>query len=297
MDELIRKHFYIDGAWVDPVGSGVIDVIDPFTEEPFGAVPEAAVEDVDRAVRAAAAALPAWSARPPVERAAYCSAIAEGIRARADELAAIITRELGMPLALSKVIQVGLPAGTFASMEAIVADFAFEEPLGDALILREPVRVVGAITPWNFPLHQIAAKVAPAIAAGNTVVLKPSEVTPLNASVLAEILDEVGLPAGVVNIVTGTGPVAGEALARHELIDMISFTGSTAAGRRVSEVAAATVKRTALELGGKSANVILDDVEGELSSRRSRRASPAASQQRSDLLGTDPHARAAVAAG
>jgi aldehyde dehydrogenase (NAD+) len=264
MTELTRKHFYIDGAWVDPVGSDVIDVVDPFTEEPFGSVPEAGVEDVDRAVRAAAAALPGWAARPPSERAAYCSAIADGIRARADELAAVITREVGMPLALSKVVQVALPANTFASLEAIVAEFAFEETMGGAVVMREPVGVVAAITPWNFPLHQIASKVAPAIAAGNTVVLKPSELTPLNACLLAEIVDGAGLPAGVFNVVTGTGAVAGEALARHELVDMISFTGSTVAGRRVSGLAAATVKRTALELGGKSANVILDDVEGEL---------------------------------
>ena len=173
-----------------------------------------------------------------------------------------------MPLAASKVVQIGLPVRTFASMAAVVADFEFEETVGSSLVLHEPVGVVGAITPWNFPLHQAAAKVAPAIAAGNTVVLKPSEVTPLSALALADVLHEVGLPAGVVNVVTGDGPGAGEAVATHPVVDMVSFTGSTRAGRRVSELAAATVKATALELGGKSANVILDDIVGDDSTRR-----------------------------
>lgn len=264
MDQLARKQFYIGGEWVDPYGSTVIDVVDPTTEEVFGWVPEGVAEDIDRAVTAAAAALPSWSALAPRERAAYCRAIANGLRKRSDELAELITRELGMPLALSKAIQVGAPTRTFASMVEIVEAFDFEEQIGTSLVVREPIGVVGAITPWNYPLHQIAAKVAPAIAGGCTVVLKPSEVTPLNAFVLADVFEEVGLPAGVVNVVSGTGPVAGEALASHPLVDMVSFTGSTRAGRRVSELAAQSVKRTALELGGKSANVILDDIDGEV---------------------------------
>jgi acyl-CoA reductase-like NAD-dependent aldehyde dehydrogenase len=257
-----RKQFYIGGEWVDPAGTGVIDVTDPADETVFGQVPDGTAEDIDRAVRAAAAALPAWAAKTPQERAAYCTAIAEKLTSRLDELAELITHELGMPLTGSKRIQVGGPIRTFASMAEVVQEIPFEERIGGTLVIREPVGVVGAITPWNFPLHQIAAKVAPAITAGCTVVLKPSEVTPLNAFVLADIFAEAGVPAGVLNVVSGTGPGAGEAVASHPLIDMVSFTGSTRAGRRVSELAAATVKRTALELGGKSANVILDDIDG-----------------------------------
>jgi len=256
----VREELYIGGEWVDPSGTDVIEVVDPATEEVFGRAPAGTAEDVDRAARAASAALPGWSATPPAERAAFCTAIAETLRARADELAELITREMGMPLVASRMIQVGIPVQTFASMEAVVGDFEFEQTLGNSLVLYEPLGVVGAITPWNFPLHQIAAKVAPAIAAGNTVVLKPSEVTPLSAFALADILHELRLPAGVVNVVSGDGARAGEAVAGHPLVDMVSFTGSTRAGRRVSEVAAASVKATALELGGKSANVILDDI-------------------------------------
>ncbi len=166
-----------------------------------------------------------------------------------------------MPLILSQLVQVGLPVATFASMGPVTEAFTWEQTIGNSLVVREPIGVVGAITPWNYPLHQIAAKVAPALAAGCTVVLKPSEVAPLNAFVLAEVLEELGLPAGVFNLVTGVGPVAGEAIASHRLVDMVSFTGSTRAGRRVSELAASTVKRVALELGGKSANVLLADAD------------------------------------
>jgi acyl-CoA reductase-like NAD-dependent aldehyde dehydrogenase len=263
MGKTDRKQLYIGGEWVDPVGSGLIEVVNPADERAFGQVPEGTAQDVDRAVRAAAAGLPAWSALSPAERAAYCTAIAAGLRRRADELAELITRELGMPLPTTRQRQVDGPINTFASMAQIVESFAFEERVGTSVVVREPVGVVGAITPWNYPLTQIAAKVAPAITAGCTVVLKPSEVTPLNAFVLADICVETGLPAGVLNVVSGTGAVAGEALAGHQLVDMISFTGSTRAGRRVSELAAETVKPTALELGGKSANVILDDIEGD----------------------------------
>ena len=258
-----RKQLYINGEWTDPAGTGVIEVVDPAAEQVFGQVPAGTAQDIDRAVKAAAAARPAWSAKTPAERAAYCTAIAEVLTRRLDEIAELITRELGMPLAASKRIQVGGPIRTFSSMAQVVADYEFEERVGSTLVVREAAGVVGAITPWNFPLHQTAAKVAPAITAGCTVVLKPSEVTPLDAFVLADICAEVGLPAGVFNLVSGYGPEAGEALAVHPLVDMVSFTGSTRAGRRVSALAAETVKRTALELGGKSANVILDDIEGE----------------------------------
>ncbi len=166
-----------------------------------------------------------------------------------------------MPLVLSQLVQVGLPMASFGSMAQVAADFAWEQTVGNSVVVREPIGVVGAITPWNYPLHQIAAKVAPALTAGCTVVLKPSEVAPLNAFVLADIFEEVGLPAGVFNLVTGLGPIVGEALAAHPQVDMVSFTGSTRAGKRVAELAAATVKRVALELGGKSANVILSDAD------------------------------------
>jgi acyl-CoA reductase-like NAD-dependent aldehyde dehydrogenase len=261
--KMIRKSLFIGGAWVAPAGAGVIAVTDPATEEIIGEVPEGTAADIDAAVAAAAAALPAWAARSPEERAGFCTAIAAQLTEQADELAEIITRELGMPLASSRAIQVGGPIRTFTSMASVIKEIAFEEELGTSVIVQEPIGVVGAITPWNYPLHQIAAKVAPAITAGCTVVLKPSEVTPLNAFVLADIMAAVGLPPGVVNVVSGYGPSAGEALAGHPLVDMVSFTGSTRAGRRVSELAAATVKATALELGGKSPNVLLDDLDGE----------------------------------
>jgi acyl-CoA reductase-like NAD-dependent aldehyde dehydrogenase len=177
------------------------------------------------------------------------------------DIGELIAHEVGMPLSLSMLIQAGLPISTFMSMASLVEEVAWEEQVGNSLVVREPVGVVGAITPWNYPLHQIAAKVAPALAAGCTVVLKPSEVAPLNAFLLADVIHEVGLPPGVFNLVSGVGPVVGEAIAAHPGVDMVSFTGSTRAGRRVGEVAAQTVKRVALELGGKSANVILEDAD------------------------------------
>ena len=256
-----RDSLFVGGTWVPSSGSGTIDVIDSTTEEVFGSVPEGTPEDVDAAVRAAREALPAWSRTPVAERTAILAAVGAALAERTEELADLITHEVGMPRTLSQIVQVGLPTGTFHSMAQVAADFAWEEPLGSSLIVREPVGVVGAITPWNYPLHQIAAKVAPALAAGCTVVVKPSEVAPLNAFVLAEIFDGLDLPAGVFNLVTGYGPVVGEAIAGHPGVDMVSFTGSTRAGKRVLEVAAATVKRVALELGGKSANVILDDAD------------------------------------
>jgi acyl-CoA reductase-like NAD-dependent aldehyde dehydrogenase len=195
------------------------------------------------------------------ERVAACSAIAQQLAARSAEIAALIAREVGMPIELATMIQAGLPTMDFASMADVAERTEWESRVGNSLVVREPVGVVGCITPWNYPLHQICAKVAPALAAGCTVVVKPSEVTPLNAFVLAEIVHDVGLPAGVFNLVPGLGPVVGEAMAAHPDVDMVSFTGSTRAGKRVSEVASGTVKRVALELGGKSPNVILDDAD------------------------------------
>ena len=261
MTTVVRDKLYIGGAWVPSTGTGSIDVIDSTTEEVIGTVPEGTTDDIDRAVAAARGAFPTWSSTPVAERVALLTAVGEALGARMDALGELITHEVGMPLVLSRLVQVGLPMASFGSMAQVTADFTWEQTVGNSLIVREPIGVVGAITPWNYPLHQIAAKVAPALAAGCTVVLKPSEVAPLNAFVLAEIFEEVGVPAGVFNLVTGFGPVVGEAIAAHPDVDMVSFTGSTRAGKRVSEVASATVKRVALELGGKSANVILDDAD------------------------------------
>ena len=256
-----RAELYIGGEWVAPRGDGRLEVIDSATGRVMGSVPEGTTEDLDAAVNAARGAFEAWAAVPREERAQLCAAIGARLAARGDELAALMAREVGMPLMLSRSIQAGLPTMTFSSMPQVVEETVWEEEVGNSLVVREPVGVVGAITPWNYPLHQISLKVAPALAAGCTVVVKPSEVTPLNAFVLAEIIEEVGLPAGVFNLVCGLGPVVGEAMAAHPGVDMISFTGSTRAGRRVSEVAAQTVKRVALELGGKSPNVILADAD------------------------------------
>ena len=254
---------YIDGAWVAPSSKDTLDVVNSTTEEVIATIPAGDATDVDRAVKAAKAAFPAWSQTSVQDRAKFLTRINEGLSARADEIANIVSEEVGMPKMLSKLIQVGLPQGSFAVNAQIVEGFQFEEQVGNSLVVREPVGVVGCITPWNYPLHQIVAKVAPALAAGCTVVVKPSEVAPINAFMLAEIIDEAGLPAGVFNLVSGVGPVVGEAIAAHPEVDMVSFTGSTRAGKRVSELAAQTVKRVTLELGGKSANIILDDADFE----------------------------------
>ncbi|HET8956537.1 MAG TPA: aldehyde dehydrogenase family protein [Solirubrobacterales bacterium] len=257
----VKDRIFIGGEWVEPSGSETIEVVNPATEEVVGTIPACAPEDADRAVAAAREAFESWSRTSREERAGHIEAIVAGLQERAEELTATITQELGMPLKLSGIIQVGLPTSQFASMPKLMEEVAWEEEVGNSRILREPVGVLGAITPWNFPLNQIAAKVAPALAAGCTVVLKPSEVTPLNAFLLAEVIEAAGLPAGVFNFVTGLGPEVGEAIAAHPGVDMVSFTGSTRAGRRVSELAAETVKPVAMELGGKSPNVILDDAD------------------------------------
>ena len=257
----VRDRIFIGGEWTEPEGAEPIEVVNSTTEQAMGSIPGCSPGDVDRAVRAARDAFESWSQTPREERAGYLGAIAAGLGERADEIAATIAQELGMPLKLSRIIQAGLPIGQFAAMPKLMEEVAWEEEIGNSRVLREPVGVLGAITPWNYPLNQIAAKVAPALAAGCTVVLKPSEVVPLNAFILAEVVEAAGLPAGVFNLVTGTGPVVGEAIAGHPGVDMVSFTGSTRAGRRVSELASATVKPVAMELGGKSPNLILDDAE------------------------------------
>ncbi|HJQ67561.1 MAG TPA: aldehyde dehydrogenase family protein [Blastocatellia bacterium] len=259
----VHDKLYINGQWVEPAGKGLLDVTNSTTEEVMARIPEGTAEDVDRAVAAARAAFDSWSQTSVNERARILQAVSGRLAARKDEIAGIIASEVGMPLPLATAVQAGLPAMVSGSFAKLLGEYSFEEQVGNSLIVKEPVGVVGCITPWNYPLHQVVAKVAPALAAGCTVVLKPSEVAPLTAFILAEIIDEAGVPAGVFNLVTGVGPVVGEALAAHPDVDMISFTGSTRAGRRVSELASQSVKRVALELGGKSANIILDDADLE----------------------------------
>ena len=258
-----HDQLYINGQWVAPAGSGRIEVINSTTEEVMGSVPEGTAADIQAAVAAAKAAFDRWSATAIEERAGYLEAMAAQLKARQMEIAEIIANEVGMPLPLAKSVQAGMPATIMKSYAAILREFRFEETIDNSLVVKEPIGVVGCITPWNYPLHQVVAKVAPALAAGCTVVLKPSEVAPLTSFILAEIVHEVGLPAGVFNLVTGYGATVGEALAAHPDVDMISFTGSTRAGRRVGEVASQTVKKVALELGGKSANIILEDADFE----------------------------------
>ncbi|MDQ0622918.1 aldehyde dehydrogenase family protein [Paraburkholderia graminis] len=257
----IYDKLYIDGKWIAPCGTGTIDVIDSGTEEVMGRIPEGVDADAESAIAAARVAFDGWAATPAAERGRYLERIAENLKARTDELAALIAGEVGMPLKLARAIQVGSPVYNWNAYAKLASSFQFEERVGNSLVVREPVGVVAAITPWNYPLNQITLKVAAALAAGCTVVLKPSEIAPLNAFVLAEAIHEAGLPAGVFNLVSGYGPVVGEMLASHPSVDMVSFTGSTRAGKRVSELASATIKRVALELGGKSASVILDDAD------------------------------------
>lgn len=265
-----HERFFIGGAWVPPAGgSERIEVVDPSTEQVCGSIPAGTAADVEAAVAAARRAFDgdgttvAWPDLPLGERLGYLAAIADALDARVDELAELIATELGMPLGLSRIIQAGMPIANLRAQADLAAAVDWEQRVGNSMVVREPVGVVGAITPWNYPLHQVICKVAPALAAGCTVVLKPSEVAPLCSWLLAEAVEVAGLPAGVFNLVGGTGPVVGEAIAAHPGVDMVSFTGSTRAGRRVAEVAAGTIKRVALELGGKSANVLLDDADLE----------------------------------
>lgn len=257
----VRDRFYIDGQWVPPQGAGSIEVECPTDGSVLATIPAGDARDAEAAVAAARRAFDGWAATPVAERAALLKRIQEGIKARGEEIARCITLEMGAPLVFSQRVQVGSPAASFGMYARLLGDFPFEERVHNSKVVREPIGVVAAITPWNYPLHQIAAKLAPALAAGCTVVLKPSEVAPLNAFLLAEIIHEAGVPPGVFNLVTGLGPVLGEALVTHAEVDMVSFTGSTAAGKRVSQLAAETVKRVALELGGKSAGIVLDDAD------------------------------------
>ncbi len=255
------EQLYIGGQWTPSQGPARLEVTESATEQVIARIPEGTVQDADRAVAAARLAFEPWSQTPVAQRKQALIDLADGLAARQEEIALTITREVGMPKVLSKAVQVGLPITVLRAYADLLDDYAFEQEYGTSLVIREPIGVVACITPWNYPLHQIIGKVAPALAAGCTMVVKPSEVAPINAFLLAEIIDDIGLPAGVFNLVTGLGPVVGEALAAHEQVDMVSFTGSTRAGRRVAEVAAATVKRVTQELGGKSANLVLHDAD------------------------------------
>ncbi|MEV7889411.1 aldehyde dehydrogenase family protein [Streptomyces sp. NPDC002817] len=252
---------YIDGEWRPAAGRDAIEVVNPVDEQVIGRVPAGTAEDVDTAVRAARAALPAWAATAPAERAARLAALRDVLVARKGEIAETVTAELGSPLKFSENVHAAVPLAVAGSYAELAATYAFEEQVGNSIVRQEPIGVVGAITPWNYPLHQIVAKVAPALAAGCTVVLKPAEDTPLVAQLFAEAVQEAGVPAGVFNLVTGLGPVAGQALAEHPDVDLVSFTGSTAVGRRIGATAGAAIKKVALELGGKSANVILPSAD------------------------------------
>ncbi|MGW3340189.1 aldehyde dehydrogenase family protein [Streptomyces sp. NPDC001009] len=252
---------YIDGAWRPAESPDVIEVVNPVDEEVIGRVPAGGAADVDAAVRAARAALPGWAATPPAERAARLAALRDALAAREEDFTETVTAELGAPPQFARAVHVGLPLAVAASYAELAATHPFEERVGNSTVLHEPVGVVGAITPWNYPLHQIVAKVAPALAAGCAIVLKPAEDTPLTAQLFAEAIHEAGVPAGVFNLVTGLGTEAGRALAGHPGVDLVSFTGSTAVGREIGAAAGAGVKRVALELGGKSANVILPSAD------------------------------------
>ena len=256
-----QLQFYIDGEWVDPVARKSLDVINPATEEPMGRISLGSAADVDKAVAAARTAFPAYAQTSREERMALLGRILEVYKARYGDFVETISAEMGAPLTLSKQAQAATGMGHFAKALEILKDYAFEEDLGTTRILKEPVGVCGFITPWNWPINQISCKVAPALAAGCTIVLKPSEVAPMNACLLAEVLHEAGVPAGVFNLVNGDGPSVGAAISAHPDVDMVSFTGSTRAGVQVAKAAADTVKRVAQELGGKSANIVLDDAD------------------------------------
>ncbi|MFI7541009.1 aldehyde dehydrogenase family protein [Actinoplanes sp. NPDC049599] len=258
---LSRDTIYLAGAWTAPSSAETIPVENPATEEILGHVPAGTAADVDRAVAAARAAFTGWAETPMAERGAVLGKLHEALAARAGDIARTVGLELGTPLKVAKAVQAGLPLAVLRGYADLAAQPAREETIGNSLVVHEPVGVVGAITPWNYPLHQVVAKVAAALAAGCTVVLKPSELTPLVAYLLVDAADEAGLPPGVLNLVPGTGPVVGAAIAGHPDVDMVSFTGSTATGRAITHAAADRIARVALELGGKSANVILADAD------------------------------------
>ena len=253
--------FYIDGSWVMPSGSARADIVNPADRSVVGQVALGCPADADAAIAAAKAAFSAWSATSREERLAFLEAISAELIARSDEIGDAIMAEMGAPIGLARGAQAGSGPQHFAEVIRVLRDYPFETPLGSTLLQREAIGVCVLITPWNWPMNQIATKVAPALAAGCTMVLKPSEVAPLDAAILAEIIDAVGLPKGVFNLVHGVGPDIGNALTGHSVVDMVSFTGSTRAGVAIATNAAPTIKRVALELGGKSATVILPEAD------------------------------------
>ena len=256
-----KLKFYIDGAWVDPAVPAPLGVVNPATQESFAQISLGSRQDVDRAALAARRAFATYSEASVEERLSYLRKIIEGFRARLPELARMMTLEMGSPITFATERQATVALFHFEEAARVLAEYKFEERMGSGIVRREPIGVCGLITPWNWPLNQVASKVAPALATGCTVVLKPSEIAPLSAMLFAEIVHEAGLPPGVFNLVNGDGPTVGEAIASHPEIDMVSFTGSTTAGVRVAKLAADTVKRVAQELGGKSANIILADAD------------------------------------
>jgi aldehyde dehydrogenase (NAD+) len=258
-----RLQFYIDGRWVDPTNGRVIDVIDPSTEKPIARIALGSAKDVDLAVTAARRAFDSFSRTSREERLALLKAISASYQKRYGDVAETISKEMGAPLWLSKAAQAATGLGHLAQTIQVLESYPFEETRGTTRLVREPIGVCGFITPWNWPVNQIMCKVAPALAAGCTMVLKPSEIAPLNAMLVAEIFHDAGVPAGVFNLVNGDGPTVGQAIASHPDVDLVSFTGSTRAGIAVAKAAADTVKRVTQELGGKSANILLDDVDLE----------------------------------
>ncbi|HEX6194985.1 MAG TPA: aldehyde dehydrogenase family protein [Jiangellaceae bacterium] len=263
MPEIVttRDSLYIDGKWVPATTDQTIEVENPATEQSIGTVPAGGRDDIDQAVQAARRAFPRWAATSRDERAALLHRLHDEVKSRSDEFAVTISTEMGAPMRIATRVQTGVPLQILADSAALAGSIERREAIGNSLVVKEPVGVVGAITPWNYPLQQVVAKLGPALAAGCTVVLKPSELTPLTAYLLIDACDAAGIPPGVVNLVPGTGPEAGEALAHHTGVDMLSFTGSTRVGRLVGAIAGGRVAKVSLELGGKSANVILEDAD------------------------------------
>lgn len=301
----MMKHaleFYINGAWVEPAQSKRLPVIDPSNEEPFGEIALGGSADVDRAVRAARAAFPGFSATSKAERVELLQSVLAVYRKRSDEMAAVISREIGAPLDFARTAQAQMGTAHLKKMIDVLKQYSFEHMRGTTRVVREPIGVVGMITPWNWPVNQIACKVAPALATGCTMVLKPSEISPFSGLLFAEIMHEAGVPKGVFNLVNGDGPEVGEAMSRHPGIDMMSFTGSTRAGILVAKAAADTVKRVSQELGGKSANILLPDVDLEQAVRHGVSGCFANSGQSCNaptrmFVHVDLHERAAAIAG
>lgn len=258
---MARNQLYVDGSWVPSSSSETLPIVNPATEEVIATTPSGSAEDVTRAVDAATRAFPLWSQRSPAERCDYLDRFHEAYVKRSEDIAQLITTEMAAPITQSRAIHTKISGDVIAATATLGRDYPYTERMGDSLIVREAYGITGAITPWNNPLYMMFLKVAPALAAGCTVVHKPAELSPLSAQLATELLDNIGLPKGVYNLITGTGSAVGAAIAAHPGIDFVSFTGSTGAGKLVAEQASKTAKRAVLELGGKSANVVLDDAD------------------------------------